>query len=448
MNTYFINNIKNLGYQNSQKEKKIGKFFTQQGNSIGSVAGSLYKSPTSSSIYSYGTSPADYSSSNKNKQYGNYHYNNNNDLGSFYSQLSKNKDFSNSINPYSMDIDDKYYRKETNINDNNNRELNSIITSTVGLTNLGNTCFMNTSLQILIHSEDFIQRLLRESLDSRTTPISSKFYNLCREMGSSRGSSYITPSEFKQKFGSKHSLFRGYGQNDTQEFCRILLEDMNSELNTVKYKPKYKELDTRNKDKRTCDKEFDDLFRSRESSIVMDSFYGQIINIFTCTCEYQTYSFQKILDLPLLMGDNNNIYDLLEEYFRDEKIMFETKCEKCGKKRTHLKETRISQPPNILILSFQRINWRTKRKNSCSISFEEELDIKKFIDRDCGHSKECRYTLYGIGNHSGNIDFGHYYAYIKLNDKTWYEFNDSTVRKIGYIDTNSKTVYTLFYKKQ
>ena len=151
MSTYFINNIKNLGYQNSQKEKKIGKFFTQQGNSIGSVAGSLYKSPTSSSIYSYGTSPADYSSSNKNKQYGNYHYNNNNDLDSFYSQLSKNKDFSNSINPYSMDIDDKYYRKETNINDNNNRELNSIITSTVGLTNLGNTCFMNTSLQILIH---------------------------------------------------------------------------------------------------------------------------------------------------------------------------------------------------------------------------------------------------------------------------------------------------------
>ena len=58
------------------------------------------------------------------------------------------------------------------------------------------------------------------------------------------------------------------------------------------------------------------------------------------------------------------------------------------------------------------------------------------------------YSLYGIGNHSGTIDFGHYYAYIKLNDKKWYEFNDSSIRKIGYIDTNSKTPYTLFYKKQ
>ena len=68
MSTLFINNIKNLEYQNSQKEKKIGKFFTQQVNSIGSVAGNLYKNPTYSSNYSYGASPADYSSSNKKKQ--------------------------------------------------------------------------------------------------------------------------------------------------------------------------------------------------------------------------------------------------------------------------------------------------------------------------------------------------------------------------------------------
>ena len=180
----------------------------------------------------------------------------------------------------------------------------------------------------------------------------------------------------------------------------------------------------------------------------MDSFYGQIINIFTCSCKYQTYSFQKILDLPLLIDNNTDIYDILDEYFKDEKIDFETKCDNCRKKKVHKKETKISRPPNILILSFQRINWRTKRKNGCSISFEEELDISKYIDEDCGHKKECKYSLYGIGNHSGTIDFGHYYAYIKLNNKTWYEYNDSMVRKIGNIDTNSRSAYTLFYKKK
>ena len=225
---------------------------------------------------------------------------------------------------------------------------------------------------------------------------------------------------------------------------------MNTELNEVKKKKPYVELTTSGKSKIQCDREFDENFRGRENSLVMDSFYGQIINIFTCKCSFKDYSFQKVLDLPLLLQSSSSvsITSLLEDYFEDEKIKFETKCEKCGKKTVHLKEIRFSQPPNILILSLQRINPRTKRKNSCAVSFPEILNINKFIDEDCGHSKEGEYILYGIGNHSGTINFGHYYAYIKLNDKYWYEFNDSFVSKKGEINTYSTSAYTLFYKKR
>ena len=103
-------------------------------------------------------------------------------------------------------------------------------------------------------------------------------------------------------------------------FCKILLEDMNKELNEVRHKEPYKELKTNNKSKITCDKEYDELFRSRESSIVMDSFYGQVINIFTCIC---IFSFQKVLVLPLLLNKSNlniSINELLSDYFQEEKI--------------------------------------------------------------------------------------------------------------------------------
>ena len=83
-------------------------------------------------------------------------------------------------------------------------------------------------------------------------------------------------------------------------------------------------------------------------------------------------------------------------------------------------------------------------KNSCAVSFHEIFGINIFIYGDCGNSKEGQYILYGIGNHSGTINFEHYYAYIKLNDKYWYEFNDSYIRRI----TNSTSAYTLFYKKR
>ena len=227
---------------------------------------------------------------------------------------------------------------------------------------------------------------------------------------------------------------------------------MNVELNEVVNKAPYKELKTYKKSKITCDEEYDKYFRGRESSIIIDSFYGQIINIFTCKCSYKSYSFEKILDLPLLLEKTNisiSIDELLDNFFEGDTILFETKCEECGRKRVmHSKEIKFSRPPNILILSIQRFNVKNQRKNNCMIQFTEELNLQKYIDEECGHGNEYRYSLYGIGNHSGTINFGHYYAYIKLNNKTWYEFNDSSVRKIGNINTSSTTAYTLFYKKK
>ena len=120
-------------------------------------------------------------------------------------------------------------------------------------------------------------------------------------------------------------------------FNKIVLEDMNKELNEVRHKEPYKELKTNNKSKITCDKKYDELFRSRESSIVMVSFYGQVINIFTCRC---SFSFQKVLVLPLLLNKSNlsiSINELLSDYFQEEKIQFETKCYNCRNKTAHIR---------------------------------------------------------------------------------------------------------------
>ena len=333
---------------------------------------------------------------------------------------------------------------------NESSEISSIYKSKIGLRNLGNTCFMNTCLQNLIHSEFFIIKLFsKSSLLSSKTKISKQFYSLCKEVSSCITSSF-SPYDFKSAFGSKHSMFSGYNQHDTQEFCRILLEDMNSELNEVLNPAPYKELSTLNKSKIECNKEFDEVFRKRENSLIMDTFYGQLINIFKCECDFETYSFEKILDLPLLLQKHSSsidIKDLLKDYFECERIKFETKCEKCKKKEWHTKEIKISQPPNILILSLQRQNPRTGSKNNSFVKFYDNIDMSEYLDHECWNKNDAKYSLYGIGNHSGSINFGHYYAYIKINN-TWYEFNDSSVSTYSKGDDNSSsTAYVLFYKK-
>ena len=112
----------------------------------------------------------------------------------------------------------------------------------------------------------------------------------------------------------------------------------------------------------------------------------------------------------------------------------------------HSKKVKISKPPNILILSLQRIDRRGYKIKS-DVSFPDELDLSKYIDTDCFKDNDIKYTLYAIGNHSGSINFGHYYAYIKINNEKWYEYNDSCVSPYPVSNGSSSSAYVLFYKK-
>lgn len=317
-----------------------------------------------------------------------------------------------------------------------------------GLNNLGNTCFMNTCLQNLIHCSPFIARLFDPNLTLIPGKLTKEFMSICKTQisTSSRSSS---PSEFKSAFGRIHSEYSGYRQHDTQEFCRLLLEDISKELNTVKKIPPYKEIDSKGKTRFQLNKEFDENFRARENSIVIDTFYGQIENVFICPCKFESFSFEKFLDIPILLNDggSQNLNELLKKNFENDSIEWGAKCENCGKKTTHIKESKLSILPEVIIFSLQRCNERTKRKNSASVKFEEHLDLSKFVDKDCLGNISTTYNLIGIGNHSGSINFGHYYAYIKINN-SWYEFNDSFTSSRGGISFDGSGAYVLFYQRE
>ena len=316
---------------------------------------------------------------------------------------------------------------------------------------MGDTDYMNACLQNLIHSKYFIRELLskRSIINESKTPITKEFLNLCEKMSISETSS-IEPSDFRNIFCKKNKEFWKYAQFDSIEFCRYLLGEINCELNEIKVKTPYKLLSTFGKSKIQCFNEFWQLYVSNEYSIVVESFYGLIINIFTCTCNHETYSFQVIFDFPLLLPAGKNetsIDELLFQYFKKESINFNSRCENCNKITVHDKEIKLSQPPRILILSLQRMDVRTNRKNDCKVKFKEKLSLDYYIDNECQKGQKYIYDLYGVWCHMGTINKGHYYSYIKINDECWYEFNDSQVNKVGTIETNSKYVYGLLYKR-
>ena len=121
-------------------------------------------------------------------------------------------------------------------NKKNNFDFNKILTSKIGLRNLGLTCYMNSSLQIMMHTDIFIEKILQYKkpyIDNLT----NKFIDLVDDIISiefNNKNEYIlesfSPVLFRKKFIDLHSNFSS-GQQDSIEFIRIFLDDISRETN-------------------------------------------------------------------------------------------------------------------------------------------------------------------------------------------------------------------------
>lgn len=78
------------------------------------------------------------------------------------------------------------------------------------------------------------------------------------------------------------------------------------------------------------------------------------------------------------------------------------------------------------------------------------LDVSKFIKPDClQEGVSTIYDLYGIVNHFGSLNGGHYTASCKNSvDENWYYFNDSSVSSAGSNKIMSDAAYVLFYRRR
>jgi ubiquitin C-terminal hydrolase len=66
----------------------------------------------------------------------------------------------------------------------------------------------------------------------------------------------------------------------------------------------------------------------------------------------------------------------------------------------------------------------------------------------CDGGGGAQYELYGVGNHIGNSDGGHYTAFVKnATTKQWLHFNDEVIQNVPREQVVSPMAYCLFYRK-
>jgi ubiquitin carboxyl-terminal hydrolase 8 len=331
-----------------------------------------------------------------------------------------------------------------------------------GLANLGNTCFINSSLQVLSHTyelnhfleQEIYKKKLKNKCDSA---LLLEWDNLRKILWDSN--CIISPGKFIktiQKVAQikDMEMFTGYSQNDLPEFLLFLIDCFHNALaREIKMTISGNPQNETDKIAIQCFEMIKNMY-SKEYSEIWNLFYAvhvsEITNLETNIPVKITPEPYFMIDLPI--PDNNKsptLIDCFNLYVEGEVLEGENGWynEETKEKINIRKKIQFWSFPNILVIDFKRFNARFQ-KNQIHISFPlDDLDLSEYI---IGYKKEMyKYELYGVCNHSGGVMGGHYTSYVKNANGKWYHYNDTSVSEIAHIESIiTPKAYVLFYRKK
>ncbi len=270
-----------------------------------------------------------------------------------------------------------------------------------GFNNIGNTCYLNSGLQLILHNYDLCNIIIKNNNKSK---ILNDIAELIGKYYSNYNQESLDPSIIKNMVEQKNDMFKGFMQHDSSEFIIYFLNLINDEIN-IDFLYEIKTKISIKCKLRSC---LNISSHEEKNNFLILDIKNEFTNIDECFADSNArYKF-----------DNDNLYW----------------CDKCNDKRIASKRIKIIDYPKHLIVILKRFTKTNDRitKNTNPI-FVPEFWLDKYV-------------LKGIVYHSGNTHGGHY-IYIGKYNEIWHMFNDNYVNKINNLDEYKNFGYVYYFEK-
>ncbi|XP_017193977.1 ubl carboxyl-terminal hydrolase 18 isoform X1 [Oryctolagus cuniculus] len=315
----------------------------------------------------------------------------------------------------------------------------------VGLYNLGQTCSLNSLIQVFIMNVEFTKILKRitvpRGVEEQKRSVPFQLLLLLEKMQDSRQKA-VRPIELVsclQKYNVP--LFV---QHDAAQLYLTVWNLIKDQITDVDLVERLQALYT---------------IGVKEFLICLD-------------CTKETSRDSSLLTLPLSLFDMDlkplrTLEDALRCFLQPTELSRKSKCfcQNCGKKTYGKQALKLTHLPLTLTIHLKRFSVSNSRTQKVchSLYFPQSLDVNQVLpsEQALSNAEEQsggQYELFAVIAHMGMADFGHYCAYIRNSvDGKWFCFNDSNVCWVSWEDIQCtfgnhndrwrETAYLLVYMK-
>ncbi|KAL1553718.1 ubiquitinyl hydrolase 1 [Salvia divinorum] len=369
-----------------------------------------------------------------------------------------------------------------------------------GLSNLGNTCFMNSVLQALLHTPPLRNYFLSDkhnrfycerenrTIVTRKSDVAkgnNKNLQLCLacDLDAIFSAAFsgdrmpYSPAKFLHSWWQHASNLASYEQQDAHEFLISMLDTIHEKMQKDMRKPHSQ--------------------GSGDCCIAHRVFSGILRSDVMCTsCGFTSTTYDPCVDISLDLEPNhagstkmasvksnyslyNKAHSLnsgvstlvgcLDHFTRPERLGSDQKffCQKCQVRQESLKQMSIRKLPLVSCFHIKRFEHSPIRKMSRKVDrylqFPFSLDMAPYLsssilrsrygnrifpydgdEQEAASELSSQFELFAVITHSGKLDAGHYVTYLRLGNQ-WYKCDDAWITRVNDDVVRAAQGYMMFY---